>query len=258
MVPQCNMISQAVAFNMFLAFFPILLIAMGLMRSFLGGESGQQPPARLSEILPPGSWQLVSEFLLRQPVNTFLWNLFGWTGTLLVGSQVMKLIMEGIHVIYGDRERLSFLGRQLRGMFLFCVTIGGWLVAVVLSVFSASLRQWMTLGFGQSFRVTAFWNIMLPVVGLLLATLVLSVIYRFARPGLTTWVSVLPGATAATILWWVLTWVFGVYVRKMQLGLVYGALAAVIGLMAWMEFSAMIVFLGAAWNAESASEQKTM
>ena len=31
----------------------------------------------------------------------------------------------------------------------------------------------------------------------------------------------------------------------------YGGLAAVFGLMAWMGFSATIVFLGAAWNAES-------
>ena len=253
-IPQCGMISQAVAFNMFLAFFPILLVALGLVSSVLGGESGQEVAARLSAILPPGSRQLVSGFLLSQQGNAFRWALLGWGGTLLVGSQVMKLFMEGIHLIYGDRGRHSFLGRQLRGMLLFCATIVGWLVAVVLSLFSHPLRQWMTLGFGQSFRVTAFWNIMLPVVGLVLAMLVLSVIYRFARPGLTTWVSVLPGATAATILWWGLTWVFGVYVRKMQLGLVYGALAAVIGLMAWMEFSAMIVFLGAAWNAESAAQ----
>jgi uncharacterized BrkB/YihY/UPF0761 family membrane protein len=40
--------------------------------------------------------------------------------------------------------------------------------------------------------------------------------------------------------------------RKMQIGLVYGTLTAVIGLMAWMELCALIVFLGAAWNAESA------
>jgi len=39
--------------------------------------------------------------------------------------------------------------------------------------------------------------------------------------------------------------------RKMHYGPVYGGLAAVFGLMVWMEFSAMIVFLGAAWNAES-------
>jgi membrane protein len=36
----------------------------------------------------------------------------------------------------------------------------------------------------------------------------------------------------------------------MQYGPVYGGLGAAIGLMVWMEFSAMIVFLGAAWNAE--------
>jgi uncharacterized BrkB/YihY/UPF0761 family membrane protein len=45
---------------------------------------------------------------------------------------------------------------------------------------------------------------------------------------------------------------FGFYVRKTNYGLVFGGLAAAIGLMAWMELSAMIVFLGAAWNAENA------
>jgi uncharacterized BrkB/YihY/UPF0761 family membrane protein len=31
---------------------------------------------------------------------------------------------------------------------------------------------------------------------------------------------------------------------------VYGGLAAVIGLLIWMQISAVIVFLGASWNAE--------
>ena len=250
-IPQCGMISQAVAFNMFLAFFPILLVALGLVSGSMGGQSGQEPVARLAEILPPGSWQLVSEFLLRHQVNASRWLLLGWGGTLLVGSQVMKLIMEGIHLIYGDRQRHSFLGRQLRGMLLFCVTIVGWFVAVVLSVFSTPLRQWMTFGFGHSPLVGAFWHIMAPAVGLALATLVLALIYRFARPQATTWKSVLPGAGGATILWWGLTLLFRIYVRKMQFGLVYGTLASVIGLMVWMELCAMIIFFGAAWNAET-------
>ena len=144
-VPQCGMVSQAVAFNMFLAFFPILLVALGLMSSFLGEESGQIA-ARLAAILPPGSWQLVSEFLLRHQANALYWVLFGWVGTLLVGSQVMKLIMEGIHLIYSDQERHSFLGRQFRGMLLFCVTIVGWLVAVALPPAAVSLsEEWFLL-----------------------------------------------------------------------------------------------------------------
>ena len=250
-IPQCGMVSQAVAFNMFLAFFSSLLVVLGLMSSSLRGKGGPDLAVRLSAILAPGSWQLVSDFLLRREVNPWIWVLFGWVGTLLVGSQVMKLVMEGIHVIYGDRRRHSFLGRQLRGLLLFCVSIVAWLAAVGLSLFGRPLRQWIPREFGQSPLVRGFWIVVLPVLGILLTMLVLALIYRVARPGAATWRSVLPGAAAGAILWWGVNLLFGIYVRKMQYGPVYGGLAAAIGLMVWMEFSAMIVFLGAAWNAES-------
>jgi membrane protein len=252
-IPQCGMVSQAVAFNMFLVLFPILLVALGLVSSSLRGKSGQELAVRLAETLPPGSWQLVSEFLLRREVNAWQWVFLGWVGTLLVGSQVMKLIMEGIQLIYGDHKRHSFLGRQLRGLILFAVSVVAWLVAVALSVFGGPVRQWMIRGFGKSPVARAFWNIMLPVLAMLLAMVVLALIYRVARPAGTTWNSVLPGAAAATILWWGVNVLFGIYVRKVPYGLVYGGVAAAIGLMVWMELSAMMVFLGAAWNAESAA-----
>jgi membrane protein len=252
-IPQCGMVSQAVAFNMFLAFFSILLVAVGLMSNSLRGNAGQELGTRLATILPPGSWQLVSEFLVRREVNPWTWVLLGWVGTLLVGSQVMKLIMEGIHLIYSDRKRHSFLGRQLRGLLLFCVSIVAWLLAVALSVFGRPLRQWMTRGFGQFPLARGFWTVMLPILAMAMALFVLALIYRVARLGATTWRSVLPGAAAATILWWGVNLLFGIYVRQIQYGPVYGGLAAAIGLMVWMEFSAMIVFLGAAWNAESAA-----
>ena len=250
-IPQCGMVSQAVAFNMFLAFFSSLLVVLGLMSNLLRGRSGGELAVRLSTILPPGSWQLVSDSLLRREVNPWAWVLFGWVGTLLVGSQVMKLIMEGIHLIYGDHDEHSFLGRQLRGLVLFSVSIVAWLVAVALSVFGSPLRRWMIRGFGTSPVTRGFWSLMLPVLAMILAMLVLTLIYRVARRQLTTWRSVLPGAAAATILWWGVNLLLGLYVRKMHYGPVYGGLAAVFGLMVWMEFSAMIVFLGAAWNAES-------
>jgi uncharacterized BrkB/YihY/UPF0761 family membrane protein len=49
---------------------------------------------------------------------------------------------------------------------------------------------------------------------------------------------------------------FGVYVRRVSYGVVYGGLAAVIGLIIWMQLSAVIIFLGAAWNAELAESRK--
>ena len=52
-VPQCGMVSQAVALNMFLVFFPSLLLALGLMSRSLSGKNGQDLAARLTAILPP-------------------------------------------------------------------------------------------------------------------------------------------------------------------------------------------------------------
>jgi len=52
-IPPCGMVSQAVAFNMFLAFFAVLLTALSLMKNSLEGEGGQDLAVRISAILPP-------------------------------------------------------------------------------------------------------------------------------------------------------------------------------------------------------------
>src|SRR5271155_1496882 len=100
--PRCSMISQAVAFNLFLAFFPTLLIAVGFATSPIGGRTSLfDLITDLTSFLPPGSQQLVSEFLIKRGPQAWKWALVGWTGTLLAGSQVMRLLMEGIHIVYG-------------------------------------------------------------------------------------------------------------------------------------------------------------
>jgi uncharacterized BrkB/YihY/UPF0761 family membrane protein len=54
-------------------------------------------------------------------------------------------------------------------------------------------------------------------------------------------------------LWWLADILFGFYVKRVPYSIVYGGLAAVIGLLIWMNLSAIIIFLGAAWNAEAAA-----
>src|SRR6185295_1682476 len=165
--------------------------------------------------------------------------------------QTMKLMMEGFHIINGSRSTQSFLGRQFRALLLFAVVAATWLVAVALSVFGGSLRQLMFDRFGDSLLIRFFLSGASPLVAMILVMLVLALMYRVAQPRAATWISALPGAAIATVLWWGANVLFGVYVRKTQYGPVYGGLAAVIGLLGWMEISVMLVFLGAAWNAET-------
>ena len=138
--PRCSVISQAIAFNLFLAFFPALLIAVALATSRIGGRTSLfDLIADLTQFLPPGSQAIVSEFLVKRGPEAWKVAAVGWTGTLLAGSQVMKLVMQGIHTIYGDTDELGFLHRQVRGLMLLLVTIAPLLGAAILGDGSVAL-----------------------------------------------------------------------------------------------------------------------
>jgi membrane protein len=255
--PRCGVISQAIAFNLFLAFFPALLIAVALATSRIGGRTSLfDLIADLTQFLPPGSQGIVSEFLVKRGPEAWKIAALGWTGTLLAGSQVMKLVMQGIHTIYGDTEKLGFLHRQIRGLMLLLVTMAPLLGAGILGVLGRPLRRWIAHEVGKHTILQGWWNVFFPAAAIVLSMMALTVIYRVARPQEDSLRKVLPGAMVATLLWWLVDVLFGIYVRRVPYSVVYGGLAAVIGLIIWMQLSAVIIFLGAAWNAELAESRK--
>ena len=221
--PRCSMISQAIAFNLFVAFFPALLIAVGLANSRIGGRTSLLDLIRdLTGFLPPGSQTLVSEFLVKRAPDAWKLALVGWTGTLLAGSQVMKLVMEGIHIIYGDGERPGFLHRQFRGLMLLLITIAPMLGAAILGVLGRPLRRWIASELGNHNPAQGWWTFFFPAAAMVLAMMALTMIYRVARPKEDSLRNVLPGAMVATLLWWLVDVVFGVYVRRVPYSVVYG------------------------------------
>src|ERR1700726_769666 len=93
--PRCSVISQAIAFNLFLAFFPTLLLAVALATSRIGGRTSLFDLIQdLTQFLPPGSQAIVSEFLVKRGPEAWKWGLVGLGGTLLAGTQVRNLLWE--------------------------------------------------------------------------------------------------------------------------------------------------------------------
>jgi membrane protein len=252
-LPDCVILGQAIAFNMFLAFFPMLLFALGLLSgtSFFH-EALQAIPDRLSVILPPNSTEVVFDYFLRRGLHPLRWTYLGLLGTLLAGSQVMVGFIEGFRMIEGDPIGLGYWRRHFRALAILCLTIVPVLLVVALTVFGKSARTWLIHRTGAPHELVQQLTYVFYIVAIfVLAMAVLIVMYRIGRPGHPGILELVPGAMIATLLWWAADIVFGYYVRRVPWDVVYGGLAAAIGLLLWMYLTAVIILLGAAYNAEA-------
>ncbi len=251
--------AQAIAFCMFLAFFPMLLFALGLLAfSPRLGAASQEFLSDLGAFLPQESLRMVKEFLKQQGTGgaPHVWILLGLGGTLLCGSQVMGGFIQAFRNLYADTTPSPYWRDQLRALLLLVVTIVPQMVAIILTVFGRQLRAWMIVHFGLPALFNGIWLVVYVGLALVSAMLVLALLYRVARHDSPRWNDVIPGAIVATLLWWVVNSGFGFYVRHVPYNLVYGGLAASIGLLVWMNLCALVVLLGAAYNAEALSRRR--
>jgi len=251
--PGCIAQSQAVAFNMFLAFFPMMLLMLGLMASserLRGGLLDVIVHLRL--VLPPGTTRVLRDFLTQRETGAWQLILLGLGGTLIAGTQMMRLIMDGFQKVYRGGSTGRFWVHNLRALLLLVTTIAPWLLTADLIVFGRQLRNAMIQRFAWPGLVSVLWSVMYAGVTLVLAMMVLSVIYRVGWPAVGSWTAVMPGSAVATLLWWLVSIGLGFYIQHVPYNAIYGGLAVVVALMIWMQLTATIILIGAAYNAECA------
>ena len=256
-VPNCITLTQAVAFNMFLAFSPMILVVLGAVAGSAGFRQALQGIiARLRIVLPPGTLTILNNFLGRHAPQSWQWILLGLGGTLLAGTQMMKLLMEGFRTVYRDDTQPSIVSKHVRALLLLSATIVPSILIVNLVVFGRTVRNRMLHISTMPVLIRLTWSALYIVVSLFIALVVLTVIYRVGQPGHHGLKAHLPGAQLATVLWWVVSIALGFYLRSVPYSLIYGGLAVTIGLMLWMQLTATILLIGAAFNAELLDRQR--
>jgi membrane protein len=245
-------IAAGVVFFGLLAVFPAITALVSSYGLFADPSTISDNLQTLAYMLPDGSFQIVQDQIGRVLGNgqaqlglTFL---FGLALALWSANAGVKAVIDALNVVYGEREKRSFLKLNLLSL---TFTIGA-IVALLLMI-GAVVALPLTLdrvGLAYDSKVIvslARWPLLM---GMLL--LALAILYRFgpSRPGARwQWLSV--GTVVAALLWIagssLLSWYlsnFGNYSAT------YGSLGAAIGLMMWMWMSAIIVLCGAELNSE--------
>src|ERR1700677_5031739 len=155
--PDCITLSQAIAFNMFLAFFPILLLALGIISSTASFHGAlREVPDRLKLILPPGSDDVVAQYFVRKGEHPWKWFLLGLGGTLVAGSRVMVGFVRGCRIIEGDQVPGGYWRVHLRAPLLVLLIILPTTVVVILTVFGKQARAWLVRQHGGPLLINDF------------------------------------------------------------------------------------------------------
>ena len=245
-------IAKASAYSSILTFFPTLLVVGSALAA---GKTTQVYSHEISEalgrILPAGG-STVQGYLrgnvLRSAGFLFTTSLL----TLWLASGVMVSWMEGFRRSY-ELPKVWGLVKERLIAFSLVILAGIPLSFATILVAFGSRIELAILGYldrDLGILVLLMWMFIRWLIAILTSVAVISLIYHNAVPRTQPWHSVLPGATLATGMWFVVTMLFGWYLQSYaDYSVIYGSLGVAIALLVWMYMISLVILIGAEFNA---------
>ncbi|HUK88527.1 MAG TPA: YihY/virulence factor BrkB family protein [Terriglobales bacterium] len=250
------MLAKAAAYSSILTLFPGLLVVASVLATSHKTEAFVREIAyAVGRILPPGTHSTAMAYFeghQHQPVRILV---SASMITLLAASGIMISWMQGFRAAYGLPETWGFWKERGIAFLLMLLSIVPMTAATILVAFGNQIETWMVLHaiatFGDvRFYILLFWSGVRFIIATLTSIAVMTIVYHAGVPRTQPWHRVLGGATLATVLWLLATFLFGWYVRRFATyNLIYGSLGAAIALLVWMYMTSIIVLVGAEFNA---------
>jgi membrane protein len=245
-------IAKASAYSSILTFFPTLLV----LGSVLAARRNTQAYSReisdaLTKILPAGT--STAQAYLRGSSGRSFGVLFTTSLlTLWLASGVMISWMEGFRRCYELPKIWGLVKERLIALSLVILAGIPLSFATILVAFGNRIETRILFHIGHEFSpyVYLLWMLIRWLIAILTSVAVIALIYHNAVPRTQPWHSVLPGATLATGMWFIVTMIFGWYLQNYaDYSVIYGSLGVAIALLVWMYLISLVVLIGAEFNA---------
>lgn len=246
-------VAKAAAYSSILALFPALLVVASALAASSHTEGFLlEVSFAVGRILPSGSGTAVAYFEAAnlRPIRTLIPTSLL---TLWTASGIMISFMEGFRAAHRIPKVWGMVKERMVAFGLVFLTLVPMTFATVLVAFGNQIETWMVL---HSARVLGpvilmTWTALRWLIALATSVAVLWMMYHWGLPRRQAWHRALPGAAVSTVLWFSATALFGWYVRHFRTySVIYGSLATGIALLVWMYIVAVIVLVGAEFNAQ--------
>ena len=245
-------VAAGVVFYGLLALFPAVTALVSLYGLFANASAVNDQLSSLSGILPSSALDILHEQIARLTSKGDTKLGFGFViglgAALWSANAGMKAIIDGLNVVYEEKEKRGFIKLNLVSLAFTVAAIASLLLAL-----SAVVALPLLLGqLGLSSITNALFRFARWPLLLALVIIGLALIYRLApsrREPRWQWLTV--GSIFAAAAWLgssaLLSWYLANFAHY---DAAYGSLGAGIGLMMWMWVSSIVILFGAQLNSE--------
>jgi membrane protein len=205
------------------------------LSSFLPGSAIDVIGGQLQRLTEQGNTKLGFAFLLSLAIS--LWS----------ANAGMKALFDAVNIVYGEREKRSFIKLNAVSLAFTCGVILFMLLALVALVVLPLIVDYLGLADAAQWGVAlGKWPVLLLAIALAVA-----MTYRYGPSRETAqWRWLTWGSAFAAIGWVVVSILFSWYAAHFgTYNKTYGSLGAVIAFMSWMWLSSIIILLGAELDA---------
>jgi len=249
---DCLNLAAQLSYYFFLALFPAVLFLLALASFFPLTHFTDDLVRTLSPIAPPDVLHFLNEQLTRiSNADSGGILTLGILGAVWSSSAAIVAIISSLNRAYDIDESRPWWKVRLIGMGLTVALACFLLVSFTLVLAGPTMAEYLSKTFGLGGVFEWGWKILQwPLVFVLVSTAI-GLVYYFAPDAEQDWVWITPGAVVATVLWFVASLGFKVYVVNFEdFNAAYGAVGAVIALMLWFYISGLAMLIGAEMNAE--------
>ncbi|WP_078430015.1 YihY/virulence factor BrkB family protein [Alkalihalobacterium alkalinitrilicum] len=237
------------AFYFLLSIFPLLIFILALLPYL---------PLDVSQV-----YEFVEDYVPFELADLFITTIlalvvepkggllsFGIIATIWSASNGINALIRALNKAHNIDETRSFIVVRLLSILLMFGLVIVFIVTLILPIFGKLILEAIDAIFHIPYQSFILWNRLRWVIGIVIMTVVLMLLYMIAPNRKLAFKDVVYGAIFATISWQLISLGFSIYVTNFaNYSATYGSLGGVIILMFWFFLSGLILVIGGEINA---------